>query len=59
MSITGDQLRMARAALKLTLRELEVMAEIDKSTIVRIENGGNAYDIVAQAAPQRLGEGWR
>src|SRR5258706_4770834 len=43
MSISGDQVRMARAALKLTLRELEQMAEIDKSTIVRIENGGNAY----------------
>jgi transcriptional regulator with XRE-family HTH domain len=34
---------MARAALKLTVREVAELAGVDKSTIVRIEAGGRAY----------------
>jgi transcriptional regulator with XRE-family HTH domain len=41
--ITGDQLRMARAALRLTVKETADLAGIDKGTIVRIEAGENAY----------------
>ena len=43
MAITGDQLRMARAALKMTIREVSELTGIDKSTIVRTEAGGKAY----------------
>ncbi|WP_049779298.1 helix-turn-helix domain-containing protein [Rhodomicrobium vannielii] len=43
MAITGDQLRMARAALKLTVRDLAEITGIDKSTIARAEAGGRAY----------------
>ena len=43
MAITGDQLRMARAALKLTVRDVAEATGIDKSTIIRAEAGGRAY----------------
>lgn len=43
MVITGDQIRMARAALRLTVREVAELTGVDKSTIVRIEAGGKAY----------------
>ena len=43
MAITGDQLRMARAALKLSIQEVSRRTGIDKSTIVRAEAGGNTY----------------
>lgn len=43
MSVTSDQLRMARAALKLTVRELADRLGVDKNTIVRIEAGGKAH----------------
>jgi transcriptional regulator with XRE-family HTH domain len=42
MAITGDQARMARAAVKLTVRELSVRADIDKTTIIRIEGGAQS-----------------
>jgi transcriptional regulator with XRE-family HTH domain len=41
--ITGDQLRMARAALRLTVKDTAELAGIDKGTIVRIEAGEKAY----------------
>jgi transcriptional regulator with XRE-family HTH domain len=34
---------MARAALRINVRELAELAGVDKGTIVRIENSGNAY----------------
>ncbi len=37
--ITGDHIRMGRAALKITVRELAAMAEVTAMTITRIENG--------------------
>jgi transcriptional regulator with XRE-family HTH domain len=43
MIVTGDQIRMARVLLKLGVRDLSELAEVDKSTISRIENGGMAY----------------
>ncbi len=45
MSVTGSQIRMARGALRLTVRDLSEMAEIDKGTISRIEAGANAYSM--------------
>ncbi len=37
--ITGDQIRMARAALKLGVRDLAQLAEVAPMTISRLENG--------------------
>ncbi len=37
--ITGDQLRMARAALRLGVREVAELAQVAPMTISRIENG--------------------
>ncbi|WP_238332846.1 MULTISPECIES: helix-turn-helix domain-containing protein [Acetobacter] len=37
--ITGTQLRMARAALKIGVRELAKSAGVSPATITRIENG--------------------
>ena len=37
--ITGDQIRMARAALKLGVRDLAEKASVAPMTISRIENG--------------------
>ena len=39
---------MARGALRLTVRDLSEMAEIDKGTISRIEAGANAYSMTLQ-----------
>jgi len=40
--ITGVQIRMARAALGLSVQELSKMANINPNTVSRIENGHNA-----------------
>jgi transcriptional regulator with XRE-family HTH domain len=37
--ITGDQLRMARAALKLGVRQVAELAKVAPMTISRLENG--------------------
>lgn len=37
--ITGDQIRMARAMLKLGVRDLAQMASVAPMTISRLENG--------------------
>lgn len=37
--ITGDQLRMARAAVRLGVREVAALANVAPMTITRIENG--------------------
>lgn len=41
--LTGEQLRMARAALRLTVKALADLAGVDKGTIVRIEAGEKSY----------------
>ena len=43
MAITGDQLRMARAALRLTSREVAEITGVDKGTIIRAEFRGQPY----------------
>lgn len=40
--MTPAQLRMARAALKIGVRDLAEMAGVTPNTISRIENGGDA-----------------
>ncbi len=45
MSITGDQLRMARALLRMTMKDTAKLSSIDVGTIVRIEAGLNAYAV--------------
>jgi transcriptional regulator with XRE-family HTH domain len=37
--MTSEQLRMARAALKIGVRELSALSHVDKMSIVGIENG--------------------
>ena len=37
--INGDQIRMARAALHISVRELGEMADVAAMTITRLENG--------------------
>jgi transcriptional regulator with XRE-family HTH domain len=39
MAITGDQIRMARAALKLGVRDLAKLAEVSPNTVTRLEAG--------------------
>ena len=40
-TITGAQLRMARAALKWNVRDLAGKAGVDKNTVTRIEGGAD------------------
>ena len=37
--INGDQIRMARAALHISVRDLAELAEVAAMTITRLENG--------------------
>jgi transcriptional regulator with XRE-family HTH domain len=41
--MNGDQLRMARALLRLTVRELAQASGVDKMAIVRFEAGRNPH----------------
>ncbi len=45
MSLTAAQLRMARAALRLTMKDTAAKASIDVGTVVRIEAGASAYQV--------------
>jgi transcriptional regulator with XRE-family HTH domain len=40
--MTSDQLRMARAAAKFSVRELAAAASVSPNTVTRIEAGGKA-----------------
>ena len=57
MSLSAEQIRMARAALKLTMRELAALAEIDNSTLVRIEAGYGAHPFTLKQLREVLAEG--
>lgn len=37
--ITAEQYRMARAALKLSVRDVATMASVSTNTLTRLENG--------------------
>ena len=49
MTITGTQLKMARAAIGITTRDLEKKSGVTATTITRIEGGHNAYKSTLQA----------
>jgi transcriptional regulator with XRE-family HTH domain len=42
MAVTGDQVRMARAALRLGVRDLARLADVSPNTITRLEAGHSA-----------------
>ena len=52
--MTPEQLRMARAALKIGVRELAEMADVTPNTISRIENGGDAMASTLKKLRQAL-----
>jgi transcriptional regulator with XRE-family HTH domain len=54
--ITADQLRMARAALRLSVNELAALAGIGKGTIARIEVGYTAYTLTLRRLREVLEE---
>jgi transcriptional regulator with XRE-family HTH domain len=43
MAINGDQVRMARGALRWTVQELAAKAAISKNTVTAVEAGGDAH----------------
>ena len=54
MAITGDQLRMARAALRLTSREVAKITGVDKGTIIRAEFGDSPITGPSQPSKQPM-----
>jgi DNA-binding XRE family transcriptional regulator len=57
MSITGDQVRMARAALQWTAQELATKAAISKNTVAAVESGADAHATTLAAIERALIEG--
>jgi len=57
--ITGDQIRMARAALRLGVRDLAMLADVAPMTISRLENGQSGGQVETlrkvQAALEKAG----
>jgi transcriptional regulator with XRE-family HTH domain len=51
--MTGEQLRMARALLRLGLRELATKAEVSRAAIVRLENGRGKPHAATETKLQR------
>jgi transcriptional regulator with XRE-family HTH domain len=54
--LTSDQLRMARAALRLSVNDLAARAGIGKGTIARIEVGYGAYMLTLRRLREVLEE---
>ncbi len=54
MTITAEQLRMARAGLKIGVRELAKEAGMTAQTVSRIENGRDAYGSTLQRLREAL-----
>jgi transcriptional regulator with XRE-family HTH domain len=51
--MTGEQLRMARALLRLGLRELATKADVSRAAIVRLENGRGKPHAATETKLQR------
>jgi transcriptional regulator with XRE-family HTH domain len=51
--MTGEQLRMARALLRLGLRELATKADVSRAAIVRLENGRGKPHATTETKLQR------
>lgn len=52
--LTGEQLRMARALLRLTVEDAASLAGINKGTIVRIETGAGAHKFTLEKLRESL-----
>jgi transcriptional regulator with XRE-family HTH domain len=48
MKISGEQLRMVRGALRMSMVDFAEFAGIDKMTVVRIERGGRTHSATLQ-----------
>jgi transcriptional regulator with XRE-family HTH domain len=57
MAITGDQVRMGRAALKWTAQELAAKAAISKNTVAAVESGADAHAATLAAIERALIDG--
>lgn len=55
--VTGDQIRMARAALQWSVRDLAGKANVTPNTVSRIENGSDALGATLQAIRAALEAG--
>ncbi|MBL4602301.1 MAG: helix-turn-helix domain-containing protein [Emcibacteraceae bacterium] len=54
--VTPAQIRMARAALKLGVKDLSVLASVGINTITRYERGGNVTVLTLQKIVEALSE---
>jgi transcriptional regulator with XRE-family HTH domain len=54
--LTSDQLRMARAALRMSVNDLAALAGVSKGTIARIEVGYTAYTLTLRRLREVLEE---
>ncbi len=52
--ITGIQIKLARVALGLTVRDLASLAGFNKATITKIENGAGARPATLEAIQKAL-----
>jgi DNA-binding XRE family transcriptional regulator len=57
MSVSGDQVRMARAALKWTVQDLATHAAISKNTVVAVEAGRESHAATLAAIERALEQG--
>jgi DNA-binding XRE family transcriptional regulator len=57
MSVSGDQVRMARAALKWTVQDLATHAAISKNTVVAVEAGRESHAATLAAIERALKQG--
>jgi len=57
MPVSGDQVRMARAALKWTVQDLATNAAISKNTVVAVEAGRESHAATLAAIERALAQG--
>ena len=56
VSINGVQIKMARAALGITVRELAAMAGVNKMTVSRLESGREGFQSTLDKLQKALEE---
>jgi transcriptional regulator with XRE-family HTH domain len=54
MLLTGAQLRMGRALLRLSMKAMAKLSDIDPGTVIRIESGENAHKLTLQRLREEL-----
>jgi len=52
--VTGAQIRMARAGLRLSVRDLAALAKVSPNTVTRVEGGGAANSSTLAALRRAL-----